>query len=138
MSDEIVEFGRDAVRAFNERDVDWVLANTTDDVEWHPAIAGGVERQAFRGHAGLREMFEMMDEVWEEFIIELEEIRDLGSGFLSLAQVRLKGKTGVELEHTMDAVFELRDGKMARGRSYLDRDEALAAAERVGGEAAAQ
>ena len=28
----------------------------------------------------------------------------------------------------MDAVFELRDGKMANGRSFLNRDEALAAA----------
>jgi ketosteroid isomerase-like protein len=131
MSDETLEFARESVRAFNERDADWVIANSTSDLQWHPAIAGGVERQAFRGHGGVHEMFDQMDEVWEEFILEPNEIRDLGDGYLLLMQVRLKGKTGVELEHSMDAVIELRDGKMAKGRSYLNRDEALAAASQL-------
>jgi ketosteroid isomerase-like protein len=131
MSAETLEFAREAVRAFNERDVDWVLANTTQDVEWVPAIVGSVEGGAFRGHLGLEEMFKQLDEVWEQFTLEPEEIRDLDDGFLVLAQVRASGKTGVQLEHSMDAVFELRDGKMAKGRSFLDRDEALAAATQV-------
>jgi len=125
---ETLEFAREAVRAFNERDVDWVLAHTTPDVEWFPAIVGSVEGNSFRGHSGIQEMFKLMEEIWEQFNLEPEEIRDLGDGFLVLAQVRASGKTGVELEHSMDAVFELRDGKMAKGRSFLNRDEALAAA----------
>jgi ketosteroid isomerase-like protein len=137
MSDENLEFARESVRAFNERDTDWVIANSTTDLEWYPAIAGGVEGgKPFRGHSGVHEMFKEMDEVWEEFTLDPEEIRDLGDGYLLLQQVRLKGRTGVELEHSMDAVIELRDGKMARGRSYLNRDEALEAAARVGGKAA--
>ena len=131
MSDEKLAFARDAVRAFNRRDTDWVIANSTPDLEWHPAIAGGVERQAFRGHAGVHEMFGTMDEVWEEFILEPEEIRDLGDAFLLLAQVRLEGKTGVRLEHSLDTVIELQDGKMAKGRSFLNREDALEAAARL-------
>jgi ketosteroid isomerase-like protein len=133
---ETREFAQEAVRAFNERDADWVIANSTSDLEWHPAIAAGVEGgKPFRGHSGVHEMFGAMDEVWEEFILDPEEIRYLGDAYLLLMQVRLKGKTGVELEHSMDAVIELRDGKMARGRSYLNRDEALEAAARVSGKA---
>jgi len=135
MSAETLEFAREAVKAFNERDVDWVIANSTPDLEWHPAIAGGVDRGAFRGHAGAHEMFGEMDEVWEEFTLEPDEIRDLGGAFLLLAQVHLKGRTGVELEHSLDTVIELRDGKMAKGRSYLDRGEALGAAREIGGQA---
>jgi ketosteroid isomerase-like protein len=136
MSAENLEFAREAVRAFNERDVDWVLAHTTPDVEWFPAIVGGVEGSSFRGHSGIQEMFKLMEEFWEQFNLEPEEIRDLGDGFLVLAQARASGKMGVQLEHSMDAVFGLRDGKMAKGRAYLDRDEALAAAEQLSGEAA--
>ena len=136
MSDENLEFARESVRAFNERDADWVIANSTSDLEWHPAIAGGVEGgKPFRRHSGVHEMFGAMDEVWEEFTLEPDEIRDLGDAYLLLQQVRLEGKTGVQLEHSLDAVIELRDGKMARGRTYLNREEALAAAERVGKEA---
>ena len=136
MSDENLEFARESVRAFNERDADWVIANSTSDLEWYPAIAAGVEGgEPFRGHSGVHEMFGAMEEVWEVFTLEPEEIRDLGDAYLLLQQVRLEGKTGVQLEHSLDAVIELRDGKMARGRTYLNREEALAAAERVGKEA---
>jgi ketosteroid isomerase-like protein len=131
MSSENVELVREALRAFNRRDVEWAIAHSTPDCEWFPAVAAGVEGKPFRGPDGAREFFKGMVEVWEEFSLEPEELRDLGDHVLLLCQVHAKGKTGVVFEQSLDAVWEVRDGKFAKGRSYLDRDEALQAAAEV-------
>jgi ketosteroid isomerase-like protein len=129
------EFAEEAVRAFNGHDVDWVIANSTSDLEWYPAIVGGVEGRVFRGDAGVHEMFKELDEVWEQFRLEPEEIRELGEYYLLFAQVHAKGKGGVEFDQSLDAILEVRDGKLASGRTYLNREDALAAAREITGQA---
>src|SRR6187200_3118596 len=51
MSQENVEIVRRAHQAFNDRDLDTLLASFTDDAEWRLI---GTE---FRGHEGLRRLF---------------------------------------------------------------------------------
>ncbi len=135
MSEDTVEFARQAVRALNERDVEWVIANSVPDCEWYPAIVGGVEVEPFRGHDGVRKFFSDLDEVWEEFEMKPEEFKDLGDHVLVLSQVRATGKTGVVMEQSLDGLWEIREGKLAIGRSYLNREEALEAATEITGQA---
>jgi ketosteroid isomerase-like protein len=134
MSEETVALARQGAEAFNRRDVEWVVAHASPDVEWYPAIAGEVEAQPFLGHEGMREFFRELDEIWEEFGLEVEEIRDLGERVLVLSQVRAVGKTGVKFEQSLDAVWEIREGQIIRGRSYLDRAKALEAAATADGQ----
>ena len=124
---------RQGAEAFNRRDVDWVIAHSSPDVEWYPAIAGEVEAQPFRGHEGMRQFFQSLDEIWEEFRLEVEEFRDLDDHVLFLAQVRAIGKSGVTFEQSLDGLWEFRDGMIVQGRSYLDRAEALEAAAAASG-----
>jgi ketosteroid isomerase-like protein len=139
MTSANVELTREGSRAFNERDLDWLAANCVEDFVWHPAIATGVDGREYRGIEGLREFFAELQEVWDEFEIEPARLLELGPDHvLVFSHVRARGKAGVEFEQEMTGLYEFRDGKVASGRSYLNRDDALrAAAEATGHEVTA-
>ena len=81
MSQENVESFRRAIEAYNRRDFDVVLEFLDPEIEWHPGIQArlGGEGAVYRGHAGARELFRDVTEVFDAFDIELAEIRDLGA-----------------------------------------------------------
>jgi ketosteroid isomerase-like protein len=61
--------------------------------------------------------------------IEGAEVRDAGAAVLALGELRAKGtSSGAGFSQPMAWLFELRDGKVVRGRDFLDQQEALAAA----------
>jgi ketosteroid isomerase-like protein len=63
-----------------------------------------------------------------------EELVDLGNGRV-LALQRAAGRakqSGAETEIRFAVVYEVRDGKIVRGREYLDRAQALDAVSREG------
>ena len=63
--------------------------------------------------------------------LEAEEIRDFGDQVLVLTRVRAKGRgSGLELDQPLAHLFEFRAGLVCRAETFLDRDEAAAAAER--------
>ena len=72
---------------------------------------------------------EWMD-LFDDFRIEPVELIDAGDGEV-VAVLRFGGGaklSGVETDQTMGAVFEIRDGQIARGREYSTRARALEAA----------
>ena len=126
MSRENVELARRAFQAFNDRDLDAVLAGLHDDVEAYPrlaAVEGG-----YRGHDGIRRWWAQLLSTFPDFHVEILELRDLGE-FMILA-LRLRGR-GAESDTPIDAVVwhvnEFRDGKTIRWRVYTSEDEALEA-----------
>jgi ketosteroid isomerase-like protein len=132
MSDEKVELARQAVDAWNRRDADWVIANSTPDVEFTPAVAGSVEgeaRRTLRGADGFRRFFADLDETWEQFEVEVQEFRELGNAVVTVCRVHAMGRgSGLELDQPMAMVSWFRGEKFARAQSFLDLDEALKAA----------
>ena len=113
---------RDPFRAIEEY---W-----TDDID-HRAIEGAVDdrgpihgKEEFRAY--LRDWLDMFD----DFSIEPVELIGAG-GNMVVALLRASGRaklSGVETEVTYAVLYTVRDGKIARGREYWTRDEALAAA----------
>ena len=76
MSQENVELTRRAFQAFNDRDLDTVLASLHADVEAFPrlaAVEGG-----YRGHEGVRRWWEQLLGAFPDFHAEILELRDLG------------------------------------------------------------
>jgi ketosteroid isomerase-like protein len=68
-------------------------------------------------------------EPWASYYIEVEEYIESGEEVVSLTRVLAKTtRDGVAVEHRPAAVWSLRDGRIARVRFYLDREEALGAA----------
>jgi ketosteroid isomerase-like protein len=128
MSDENVGVVRRLVEAFNRGDVDTVVAAFTVDcrIEEPPQMpdspAGG-----YQGPDGIREWMGNLRDVGG-ISFELRTATPSGDALLCEVGSRGQGRASdVPMDWTTFAVFDLRDGKVARVRVFLDRHEALQA-----------
>jgi ketosteroid isomerase-like protein len=125
MSQENVEEARRLVAAFNDRDPDTFASHTTPDFEWITSMAA-VEGEVFAGRDGIDTYFGRMEEAWDEFLTLADEYRDLGDRVLLQGRLEGRGRmSGVLLSVPLDILFDLRDGRISRMHSFLDREEAL-------------
>jgi ketosteroid isomerase-like protein len=98
------------------------------DVEIQTAIADAFQGEPFRGHEGAREWLAALDENFETWTLAVDEFFERGETIVALGHIRARGRgSGVELDQEVGWVFRIRDGKMFRLRTFLDREEALAA-----------
>jgi ketosteroid isomerase-like protein len=115
--------------AFNRRDIDTFAGVTTSDFEWLPVFAARVEGDVYRGRAGIETFLGELHETWEEFRPLPEEYRDLGDRVLGLGRLKTRGRaSGVPSDSPWGGIYDIRDGKVSRIRTYLDHAEALEAA----------
>ena len=98
------------------------------DAQWHPAPeleSGGT----YVGAAGFVEFMDAWTSDFDDWTIELTEVRDGGDRVLAFARQRAVGRgSGVSVEMDFGMLVTLRDGVITDTRAYLDRSEALAAA----------
>jgi ketosteroid isomerase-like protein len=101
------------------------------DAEWHGTVGGLTEGSVWRGPEQIRRVFEQEDaEAWEERRLEAEEFIDAGDCVVVFVHEFRRGKrSGVAMETDTAVVYELRDGRVVRIQGYMDRAEALEAAE---------
>jgi uncharacterized protein len=130
MSQENVEIVRRLFPAFNRRDLTALLETLHPDVEWVPIMAV-LEGRVYRGHEGVREWIDGLDEYWEFFEVNAEQFRDLGGDrVLALGRWRARGRvSGVGLENEPGTwLLHLEAGKVVRLQTFTDRAEGLEAA----------
>ncbi len=124
-----MEILKQAIDAYNRRDIDSYIALTTSDLELFPALDRTVEARSYRGHEGIETHLRDIGETWAEFRLLPEEWRDLGDWVLMLGRVQGRGRgSSVPVDSHVGFVIDFRRGKLSRVRSFLDRDEALRAA----------
>jgi ketosteroid isomerase-like protein len=132
MSQENVEAFRGASEAYNRRDAEALVEFAHPDVEWHPAAFRalvGAEAAVYRGHDGLRQMFQEVDESLARAEAEWFDIRDLGERIIATGRLHTRGReSGAEIEAPVAVVADFADGKVLRVRTYLEPKEALEAA----------
>ena len=126
MSQENVEIARNAVAAFNRRDVRGPgrddhgrlrVGDVDRDGRVHRLPRGGRARSYFRDA-----------DVWELLNLEVEEFRDLGDEVLVVGMFHARGGgSGVEIHAPYYSAFFTSGGKLARVLSYQTEDEALEA-----------
>jgi ketosteroid isomerase-like protein len=127
MSQEDVRLARNAVAAFNRRDVDTLVELTTDDFEW-VTWTGTVEPTVYRGADGLASYFQDAD-VWEVLNLDVREYRDLGERLLVAGTFHARGGgSGAEVHASYFSAFFVAGGKLARVLSFRTEAEALEAA----------
>jgi len=100
------------------------------EAEWIP-ITAVLDGTSYRGESAIRRWMDEMKHQWEVYETRPEEFLDLGDDrvlVLGTWQARGRG-SGVELDQPIAMVLWFGDGKIAQARSFLDVDEALAAAE---------
>jgi ketosteroid isomerase-like protein len=110
-----------ALEAYNSRDLSVLTELCDPEVEWFPAMAGGVG-VGYRGHSGLREYFRDVSEAWAEFRMESEEVHERNETVLVMFLARGRGKgSGAEVEQHSGVVLGMRDRKIVSARVYLDQ-----------------
>ena len=121
MSEQNVEFVKSVYGAFDRGDVPAVLGAFADDIEWFEAEGmpyGGL----YHGpEAVAQNVFGPITEDVEGFAVTPEEL--IGSGATVAAVVRYTGTgkaTGKALDVPVVHVWDIRDGKIARFRQFID------------------
>jgi ketosteroid isomerase-like protein len=117
-----------AYEAFDRRDIEAGAALATPDFEWRPYLES-LRGESFRGPDGVRAFMRELDTHFERFEIERLRYAEAGERVVVFCRSSGRGRgSGVELEIESIHVWELREGKVTRLVTYLDRDEALKAA----------
>jgi ketosteroid isomerase-like protein len=128
MSRENVEAVAAAVQAYNDDDLDALLALLDVEAELVP-VRSLLEGGSYRGHEGVRRLLAEMGEEWSRFEIHPDAYREAGDRVVLLAHFQVRGRaSGVEASTPAAWVIDLRDGKITRLRAYSDQEEALRAA----------
>jgi uncharacterized protein len=130
MSEENVEIVRQMYAAFNRGDLDAVLEYWTDDIDFRAAEGAPDDHGPIKGKDALRAFQQDWLDTFDDFRAEPVELIEAGEDKV-IAVVRISGRaklSGVETDLTYAELDTLRDGKIARGRQYFTRDEALKAA----------
>jgi hypothetical protein len=117
-------------------DADAVVAEFADDpngrqmhpdVEWDASALGPFD--VAHGLYGMAVFWREWVEVWESYVYEMREYRDLGDWVLTVHDLRARGRGGIPVEIRAAAqLWKVRDGKIAVVRVFGSATEALKAA----------
>ena len=92
-------------------------------------MASAVEERVYRGREDIRGYRDELFNSFSEVEVEDLEFRDIGDRVLVLYRLRVRGRdSDLQIDQPAGALYELRDGKIFRARSYLTQGEALDAA----------
>jgi ketosteroid isomerase-like protein len=130
MSEENVEIVRDAAAAFNRGDLDTWLAYLADDIDHRAAEGAPDDHGPIHGKDAVRAYMQDWLNTFDDFRSEPVELIDAGEDRV-IAVTRISGRaklSGVETDLTYAAIYTIRDGKIARGREYWTKEQALEAA----------
>ena len=119
------------IEALNRRDFDAIAALPIYDPDFQFAstLLATEGRDAYVGTSGLREWAEAVDSVWDDFRIEIDDLREV-DGERAVVIYRVTGTargSGVPLDTRTGQVWTIQDGKVSRNDSYSDPREALEA-----------
>jgi uncharacterized protein len=121
MSEQSIEFVEGIYGAFARGDVPAVLGAFAEDIEWYESEGmpyGGLHRG---GEAVAQKVFGPITEDLDGFAVTPEEL--VASGDTVAAVVRYTGTgkaTGEQLDLPAVHVWDIRDGKAARFRQFID------------------
>jgi ketosteroid isomerase-like protein len=100
-----------------------------DDLSWRAIEGAPDDVGVMHGRDRLRAYFEELDEAFDGIVVEPVDIVDVGEHVV--VELRMSGRGrggGVPTKMTFAILYTLRDSKIAHGREYASRDEAIAAA----------
>jgi ketosteroid isomerase-like protein len=130
MGQENVDMVRRLLRAFNDGDVEAIVAECDPAVEWEEQSIPGLE-PLYHGHDGVRRWAAAIRGVREELgglEGRLEGVKEADD--MVIASVRLEGvgrSSGVRVPMQVHVVGTLRDRKLVRRQVFLTPAEALEA-----------
>jgi ketosteroid isomerase-like protein len=136
VSIENVQIVRRLLEAFNDRDLDAMLAGVHPEAELQ-SLRAQLEGKAYRGHEGVRQMLADFAEDWAFVRMDAKDFREaddqtasgLDDQVVMLGRLRARGRaSGVDLDVPIGVVWTLRDGKVVRAKTFSEQADALRAA----------
>ena len=127
MSQERVEAVRRFARAFNEGDVDAMVAELDPNVEWEEQPIPGLD-PVYHGHEGVRRWAQAIMQELASLQVHIEGFSEAGDAVIVSTRVRGEGRSsGVEVQMHVYQVVTFRGDKGARRQVFRTRQEALEA-----------
>jgi ketosteroid isomerase-like protein len=134
MSQENVDWVREAVEAINRGDLEATLDRSHPDIEWQ-TLDAFPDAGTYRGREEVRSFFEAWLETFKGFRLHLERCVPLDEHRV-LGVLRVSGEgagSGVEVESpAFFQLLEFREGQLIRSRMFQTESEALEVAGRRG------
>jgi ketosteroid isomerase-like protein len=130
MSQENVEFLVDYLQRGTDGGVDAIAEFWDPDINWRAAEGAIDDVGEMHGPEAVRRYIQDWFDMFDDLTVVAEELVDAGDDRVVALQ-RMTGRakvSGIETEIRFSVVYTLRDGKIIRGREYLDHNEALEAA----------
>jgi ketosteroid isomerase-like protein len=125
MSKDDVEFVRRSFMTFQSGDIEGAFGFAAPDVELVSRF-GAVESGTYKGIDGLRRYVADIDQAWERYDRELEELIDAGDAVVAILKIEAVSRTtGIQLRQRVGFVYWIRDGRIARMVSFPTVDDAL-------------
>jgi ketosteroid isomerase-like protein len=116
-----VEMARERYEAFNDQQVEAVLAGFDDQIEWH-APEGAMFGGTYHGpEAVVENVFERVYAEIEDLELEVERFVDGGETVVALGRVHGRARdTGASLDIPFAHVIDMDGGKITRFQEYAD------------------
>ena len=133
LSESNVEIVQAQIEAFNRGDFSAAIDALDEDVEWQVPDVAALDAPVsglLRGKREMIENFRQWFEAWDSYRFEVTEIRAGRGGGVFVAGVQTGRGRGSGLDVTLPTfhVVTVREGKVARMRSFAKREDALEAA----------
>jgi ketosteroid isomerase-like protein len=117
----------DSLQALADGGLDAMAEYWDDEINWRAIEGAPDDVGEMHGRERVRRYFQEWVDLFEGITNVAEELVDLGDDRV-LALQRASGRaklSGAETEMRFAVVYTLRDGKIASGREYMDRAQAL-------------
>ena len=124
MSDN-VEMVQGAYEAFGRGDIQALMENFADDIEWHSPEPLPQHIDA-RGPEDVGQFFQSVADNWSDFQVDLDDICASGDRVCAIGHAAGK-LDGGEAEYGFVHAWTIRDGKLARFDEYVAPSPALLA-----------
>jgi ketosteroid isomerase-like protein len=122
-----VEIVRQAIDAFNRRDIDAVFRDIGPEIVLDWSRSRGVEAGIYYGHEAGREFWSNFLEIFDPFIVSPDEFIECREHVIVPARTRMWGRDGIKVEAHATAVVTLRDGLIVKWCMYQETADALKA-----------
>ena len=128
MSQENVELARNSVRVFNSGGTEAVLSFFSLDCVWYTTNRW-VDGSAYRGHDGIRTIFAAFTENFDDFSLDLHDIRDAQDRVVALIHMigRIRDSESLISQPIGLVIADFHDETFGEVRAFASWREALKA-----------